>query len=143
MARFWLGSDPEMCDICGEPIIDEFVDGRTRQGPWGMLCPSCHEIQGVGLGVGRGQKYRKQPDGQWLKIEALRECTTTGGIADAIGVSQSKPNNNASIYKKKNKKGKDRLDRLGEDVVGMVNRPVITINKTPFEKKLYKALFGE
>lgn len=44
------------CDICGT-VPQKIVDGKTRQGPWGMMCRPCHKIYGVGLGTGRGQLY--------------------------------------------------------------------------------------
>ena len=56
----WSGST--ICDICKRPagsVSDKpwFVDGRTDQGPWALMCPVCFEIFGVGLGLGKGQKY--------------------------------------------------------------------------------------
>ena len=62
----WGGSTPAECDICGVVIVDVFVDGKTVQGPWAMLCLQCHEIYGVGLGSGRGQLYRRSGD-RWVK----------------------------------------------------------------------------
>ena len=60
----WLGQT-ETCDICGGKlrIFGElgnrywFVDGRTIKGPWALMCISCFEAFGVGLGLGCGQKY--------------------------------------------------------------------------------------
>lgn len=73
----WLGSEPKACDICTKPIKDTFIDGATRMGPWGILCPSCHKSHGVGLGIGKGQKYVKQSSGpfagRWLKIPSPTE----------------------------------------------------------------------
>lgn len=54
----WIGSPPTRCDLCEQPILRSFVDGRVRRaGVWGHLCLSCHETDGSGLGVGRGQRY--------------------------------------------------------------------------------------
>lgn len=42
------------CDICkSRPAA---VDGKTRMGPWAYMCIPCHEVHGVGLGLGRGQR---------------------------------------------------------------------------------------
>ena len=41
------------CDICGEPAR---YDAKTKQGPWGYLCPDHFSSMGVGLGTGRGQE---------------------------------------------------------------------------------------
>jgi hypothetical protein len=53
----WSGSKPVKCDLCGYPFVGYFIDGRTFNGQWGLLCETCHSIHGMGLGLGRGQKY--------------------------------------------------------------------------------------
>ena len=53
----WYGSTPTSCDLCGRKIENEFFDGKIFHGPWGILCPRCHKAKGVGLGVGKGQRY--------------------------------------------------------------------------------------
>ena len=58
MEKRWHGP-ASVCDICRCELVDEyFVDGRTKMGPWALMCPSCHRKYGVGLGTGFGQKYR-------------------------------------------------------------------------------------
>jgi hypothetical protein len=58
-AKQWMGSEPR-CDFCpkdaGAPT-PYFVDGKTRIGPWAIMCPTHHKSMGLGLGTGRGQKY--------------------------------------------------------------------------------------
>ena len=66
--RFWRGSTPRTDDF-GQVIEDVFVDGKTIMGPWATMAPASFAEFGVGLGVGRGQKYERQPDGRWLKTE--------------------------------------------------------------------------
>ena len=56
MSKKWLGIVTN-CDICHTPFTDVFIDGRTITGPWALMCPSCHEKHGVGIGAGIGQKY--------------------------------------------------------------------------------------
>lgn len=68
MAKHWLGVTPIVCDFCEEDVKTVFVDGRTNAG-WAHMCLHCHDSRGFGLGVGKGQKYRKQEDGRWLKVE--------------------------------------------------------------------------
>ena len=58
---------PTNCDICREKIDKQFVDGKTRQGPWGNMCPACFGIHGISLGTGLGQLYEKKGD-QFEKI---------------------------------------------------------------------------
>lgn len=57
MAKIWMGTRPSTCDICNTSIGKVFVDGKTKMGPWGILCPRCHKGQGCGLGLGKGQQY--------------------------------------------------------------------------------------
>jgi hypothetical protein len=65
--RYWYGSDPSVCQWCGKPTNGVFVDGSTRKG-WAILCVPCHETNGFGLGLGRGQRYLLMPDsGRYLK----------------------------------------------------------------------------
>lgn len=53
----WRGSPPITCELCHRTLVEEFVDGKTIYGPWAKMCTSCHETKGVGLGLGRGQRY--------------------------------------------------------------------------------------
>lgn len=62
----WYGILPKNCDICGGKLRREFIDGRTNLGPWAIMCSDCFKTSGVGLGIGKGQKY-SIPGGQ--KIE--------------------------------------------------------------------------
>lgn len=63
----WFGDPPEKCKICGAQLTDIFIDGRTKYGMWAIMCPTCFEKWGVGTGVGRGQRYERQPAGVWRK----------------------------------------------------------------------------
>jgi hypothetical protein len=67
--KHWMGTPPTKCDLCGKVITSTFVDGKTKSGPWGILCPSCHKSAGIGLGTGLGQQYKKQDDSRWLKTK--------------------------------------------------------------------------
>ena len=66
--KYWIGFVPATDDF-GKVIEDEFIDGKTRMGPWALMVPVSFRLKGVGLGEGRGQLYKKQEDGKWLKIE--------------------------------------------------------------------------
>jgi hypothetical protein len=66
---YWTGH-LESEDDFGDPIVDEFIDGKTVFGPWAIMTPHTFKIKGVGqLGTGLGQRYVKQRDGKWLKVE--------------------------------------------------------------------------
>ena len=67
--KYWTGTVDETDDF-GHPIDGEFIDGRTMIGPWASMSPRSWARHGVGkLGTGNGQRYRKQADGKWLKVE--------------------------------------------------------------------------
>jgi len=53
----WESIRPVKCDLCSRTLEDSFVDGKTTDGPWGIMCSTCHEACGCGLGLGKGQKY--------------------------------------------------------------------------------------
>ena len=65
--RYWIG-DIRSDDDLGLPIINAFIDGATTFGPWAIMSPASHKRYGKGLGAGRGQRYEKQPDGRWMKV---------------------------------------------------------------------------
>jgi hypothetical protein len=65
--RYWMGSQPEQCDLCQAPLDGEFVDGATVRGPWAMMCVKCHRMFGHGLGMGRGQRYELGDQDRWWK----------------------------------------------------------------------------
>lgn len=66
--KVWSGSPPCTCELCGDVIIDEFVDGKLREGPWALMCPGCHSRHGDGFGTGRGQLYERRTD-KWVLAE--------------------------------------------------------------------------
>jgi hypothetical protein len=66
---YWISEPPAVCELCGQKIKETFADARTVQGPWGSLDLKCLRIHGVGVGKGKGQVYRRQDDGRWLKVE--------------------------------------------------------------------------
>lgn len=70
--KTWEGSPITNCDLCHLPIVKEFVDGKTVYGPWAILCPSCHRAKGVGIGTGKGQRYKARrinDEEKWVKFE--------------------------------------------------------------------------
>lgn len=75
MKSKWHGVTPTQCEVCGEKLTDEFIDGRTQVGFWAIMCIPCHKEFGVGLGVGKGQKYsvKKVKDGEkeWIKVKKM------------------------------------------------------------------------
>ena len=54
-----VGSVPKKCNLCDVDFEDVpfAIDGRTVHGTWAWMCPDCHFDMGVGLGMGRGQRY--------------------------------------------------------------------------------------
>jgi hypothetical protein len=67
--RFWVGDVNEVDDF-GKMISNEFIDGRTKMGPWAIMTPNTWDMHGIGqLGIGYGQRYQKTVDGKWRKVE--------------------------------------------------------------------------
>ena len=48
-----------ICNLCEKELTDIVIDGKTIWGSWAWMCELCHEIYGTGLGLGKGQIYRK------------------------------------------------------------------------------------
>jgi hypothetical protein len=71
MNKYWLGRPPQRCDACGAALDAEFSDMKSRLGSWGNFCPTCarSNITLRRYGTGFGQRYAKQADGRWLKVE--------------------------------------------------------------------------
>jgi hypothetical protein len=68
-AVYWL-SPLGYRDDFGAQYDNIMIDGKTRIGPWANMTQESWRCHGVGcLGTGYGQKYQKQTDGSWLKIE--------------------------------------------------------------------------
>lgn len=66
---YWL-SPLGKTDDFGVPYGDEMFDGKTIGGPWANMTRRSWVRHGIGrLGTGFGQRYKKQPDGRWLKVE--------------------------------------------------------------------------
>jgi len=68
--RYWLGPVNRNDDF-SVPIKNVFIDGKTKQGgKWAIMSEKSWKLHGFGvLGLGWGQKYEKQSDGRWLKVE--------------------------------------------------------------------------
>lgn len=54
------GNPPSNCDICNSELVMICYDALTTFGRWGWLCPSCFVDYGIGLGLGKGQKYERK-----------------------------------------------------------------------------------
>lgn len=55
----WMSPKPESCDICHRNLdtLTAFIDGVTATGQWAIMCLTCHKYWGMGLGLGKGQRY--------------------------------------------------------------------------------------
>jgi hypothetical protein len=66
---YWAGELPPK-DNFGDTYASIMIDGRTMSGPWANMTEKSWRRYGCGkLGTGYGQKYEKQKDGRWMKIE--------------------------------------------------------------------------
>jgi hypothetical protein len=67
---FWMGEVPTHCQLSNKRITKSFVDGRVPgHSSWACMHPSYYKSVGGTFGMGRGQRYEKQADGRWLKVE--------------------------------------------------------------------------
>lgn len=58
---YWEGAEIKCCTLCNNPIDRFFVNGLVvRLRDFTILCLACHGTEGIGLGSGKGQKYRKE-----------------------------------------------------------------------------------
>ena len=46
-------SNIPQCQFCSAPAA---YDAKTRMGPWAYLCERCFKKDGIGLGLGKGQR---------------------------------------------------------------------------------------
>ncbi len=46
------------CDFCKRAgsLKRATVDGKTKHGPWAFMCDKHFKTEGVGLGIGKGQR---------------------------------------------------------------------------------------
>ena len=67
--QYWLSPLGELDDF-GVPYGNVMYDAATTQGPWANMSQSSWRRYGRGkLGLGYGQKYEKQSNGRWMKVE--------------------------------------------------------------------------
>ena len=48
----------DLCKLLGVNPRDAAVDGATKAGPWANMCEPHFYTEGVGLGLGKGQRYK-------------------------------------------------------------------------------------
>jgi hypothetical protein len=48
-----------ICEMNGDGKVEAHYDAKTVMGPWGHLCEECFTEFGIGLGLGRGQRFIK------------------------------------------------------------------------------------
>jgi hypothetical protein len=66
---YWSSKLPPKDDF-GDTYVGVMIDGKTKMGPWANMTPTSWKRHGIGrLGTGYGQKYKRQSDGRWLKVE--------------------------------------------------------------------------
>lgn len=67
MNQTWSG-EVENCDYCEDVLSGTFFDAKLPPyGQWAKVCPDCFRDEGCSLGIGRGQEYKKRPNGSWVK----------------------------------------------------------------------------
>lgn len=66
----WYGDTK--CDFCHRDCGKTLYDGMTGMGPWAVMCEPCFHEYGVGLGLGKGQKYKKVGD-EYIQVDDKRK----------------------------------------------------------------------
>ncbi len=67
---YWISDVPATCQLSGNKIVTEFVDGRIPgHSSWAIMEPEYFLSIGGTLGTGNGQHYNKLADGRWLKVD--------------------------------------------------------------------------
>ena len=73
--KAWYGSKPDICQCCLKSLEGEkyFFDANHRSPHagrfiWGIICETCFDKHGIGLGIGKAQKYENHPP--YYKVEA-------------------------------------------------------------------------
>lgn len=58
---------PAHCELCGRPFGDCMIDAELpgRGYAWGWVCKACSMAEGVRIGWGTGQRYRREGD-RWV-----------------------------------------------------------------------------
>lgn len=63
-----MNLDGKICDLCQEPCGTEVNDAAVRPyGQWAWCCARCFKLKAYGYGIGRGQQWKRQEDGRWVK----------------------------------------------------------------------------
>lgn len=63
----FLKNPPKECDVCHSQLDTALYDAKTIYGSWAYLCTDCFNTLGIGLGIGRGQCYKKDADGDYIR----------------------------------------------------------------------------
>jgi len=67
--HYWCGPVPAVCEISGKPFNGVMYDASVPGLGWAHICYDTFKQYSCKVGSGMGQKYRKQDDGRWLKVE--------------------------------------------------------------------------
>ncbi len=63
----WEDKQPIKCALCGFTQYKYFVFGVVLGDSWKIMCPTCHDLKGIGFGPQRGELYEKTA-GNWIQI---------------------------------------------------------------------------
>lgn len=68
VVRLWSGPAPVVCDFCGVELGFDFVECKTRRGPWASLCIACAGDESVSAGPPFCRVFSLTADG-WVSLE--------------------------------------------------------------------------
>jgi hypothetical protein len=56
-AAFRPGTTACSCELCEQPVGEHAVRGRTKYGPWALMCVGCWSHVGTGIGPAHGRHF--------------------------------------------------------------------------------------
>lgn len=133
----WMGRKPTNCDICHNGITDWWVDGKTKFGPWANMCSQCFGKHGIGMGLGKGQKYNAntlekiEEENLWMKNSALspdnniKECKKMG-----------EPKHKSARFKLKESQLAMLNEELDLNIKGNEKQPLVEEENIPLNEEV-------
>jgi hypothetical protein len=68
----YVSAEAMQADDFGVPFTNKLgeivYDAKTKHGPWATMTQRSYEVHGVGLGLGLGQMYVRNVEGQLVKV---------------------------------------------------------------------------
>jgi len=58
------------CDFCHKPLSGILFNGKTINGLWAVMCPTCHSFYGYSkFGNNFGEMYKENSERKFVKVK--------------------------------------------------------------------------